>query len=80
MPTKRKLHDHNGETLLYVYWSHLPAGSNGPEHHVRRGEVGSDLSLERSPEFTSEEMSTIMFHARKGVREVLLARKRANRG
>jgi len=57
-------------------WSHLPAGSNESLHLVRRGEVMSDLAMETSPEFTREEMNLIMFHARRGVREVMLQRRR----
>ena len=72
---KGGVHDHNGETLLHVYWTHLPAGSNASAHLVMTNKVSSDLSLEDAPDFTRREMQTIMFHARMGVREVMRQRR-----
>ena len=72
---KTPWHDHAGETLLHVYWTHLPAGSNASAHLVMTNKVSSDLSLEDAPDFTRREMQTIMFHARMGVREVMRQRR-----
>lgn len=41
--------DHDGETLLHVYWTHLPAGSNASAHLVMTNKVSSDIGLETSP-------------------------------
>ena len=71
---KGGVHDHDGETLLHVYWTHLPAGSNASAHLVMTNKVSSDLALTASPEFTSEEMSEIMLAARTAVRGILQRR------
>jgi hypothetical protein len=73
----RSVRDHAGETLLHVYWTHLPAGSNASAHLVMTNKVSSDICQETSPDFTSDEMQKIMFYARQGVRKVLLERRRA---
>lgn len=68
-------YDHAGETLLHVYWTHLPAGSNASAHLVMLGKVSSDIGMDTSPKFTEDEMQEIMFAARQGVRKVMRRRQ-----
>jgi hypothetical protein len=74
---RRGPHDHDGETLLHVYWTHLPPNSNASAHLVMTNKVTCDLSMESSPDFTNEEMQAIMFAAKMAAARCIRERRKA---
>jgi len=67
------------ECMLHVYYSGFDPKRPDEKPHMQRGRVTADLGFVPDPPFTTEEMHTIMFHAKSAALGVMQERARAAR-